>query len=198
MSIQAMNDVIKYSKEKGSNLLLLIILANYADDHRLCWPSIATIAKETRMSERQTKRNIMATHKYNHSNELCVIPQGARMYDRAANYKRCNLYSILAGLPEITKIHRKVWSFQNFWIEHHEGENSDNMTPYLSNAYDKFISEYEAMIDYLISTKWHKKGDIFHAKGDIAASPEPLKNPLFKYITTKYIYHQDNRLRVYI
>ncbi len=200
MSIQAVSDVIDHAEAKGNELLLLIILSNYVDDHRLCWPSIKTISKETRMTRRTTQRTILRVHQYNRSNELCVITQGAKMYNRAANSKyskRCNLYSILTGLPSLTKTHRKVWSNQQFFVQKFEGVNSGNMTPFHSPRYDDLIGEYELMIAWLIKNQWHLKGDINHAKGDIAATPNPLKNPLFNYITTSYIYSQDNRLRDY-
>src|SRR5277367_5324791 len=53
LSWQAASFVTEHSKHKGSYLLTLIMIANHAHaDGTGAWPSIATLAKETRMSER--------------------------------------------------------------------------------------------------------------------------------------------------
>lgn len=38
----------------GSELLLLLALADYADDEGWCWPTIPALAKKSRMTERGT------------------------------------------------------------------------------------------------------------------------------------------------
>lgn len=59
MSWQATTHVVDHSKHKGSALLLLIMVANHAhSDGTGAYPSIATLATETRMSERQVRRNL--------------------------------------------------------------------------------------------------------------------------------------------
>lgn len=60
MSIKCMSKVWDESKQKGSNLLVLLALADFADDFGYCWPSIATIAAKARLSERQTIRIIQS------------------------------------------------------------------------------------------------------------------------------------------
>ena len=57
MSFQAQNWVITYSKQKGSALLVLLMIANHAhSDGTNAFPSIKTLAKECRLSERQITR----------------------------------------------------------------------------------------------------------------------------------------------
>lgn len=57
MSIRATTVVWAESRQKGSALLVLLALADYAhDDGRYAFPSVATLAHKARMSERQTKR----------------------------------------------------------------------------------------------------------------------------------------------
>ena len=59
MSVQATSFVIENSKHKGSALLCLIMIANHAHaDGTNAFPSIHTLAKECRMSERQIARII--------------------------------------------------------------------------------------------------------------------------------------------
>jgi hypothetical protein len=57
MSVQSMTAVISRSRAKGSELLVLLLLANHAsgEDHST-WVSAATLATEARMSERQVRR----------------------------------------------------------------------------------------------------------------------------------------------
>jgi hypothetical protein len=52
MSIQAVAWAISQKVGSPTGKVLLICLANYADEHGICWPSQSTIAKETELSER--------------------------------------------------------------------------------------------------------------------------------------------------
>lgn len=56
MSMEAMTWVWKNSKQKGSALLALLAIADFArDDGTNSWPSIRTLAEKTRMSERSVQ-----------------------------------------------------------------------------------------------------------------------------------------------
>jgi hypothetical protein len=82
MSVQAAAWVIEHSRHKGANLLCLLMIANHAHaDGTGAYPSIATLARECRMSERQIKRIIPLLEK---SGELTVAPdkgkRGAHLY----------------------------------------------------------------------------------------------------------------------
>lgn len=56
MSIEMVNYVWNTSKHSGSALLTLLAIADYAGDDGRAWPSIDTLCKKTRLSERQTIR----------------------------------------------------------------------------------------------------------------------------------------------
>ncbi len=56
MSIKVMTRIWEHAQHKGSALLLLLALADYANEEGICWPSIETLAAKIRMSERQTQR----------------------------------------------------------------------------------------------------------------------------------------------
>ena len=58
MSIELMTRVWKFSSHRGTSLLLLLSLADYANDEGICWPSITTLAHKCRLSPRQTQRLI--------------------------------------------------------------------------------------------------------------------------------------------
>jgi hypothetical protein len=53
VSVQAMSWVIEKSEQKGSNLLVLLMIANHADSTgENAYPSVETLAAESRLSER--------------------------------------------------------------------------------------------------------------------------------------------------
>lgn len=54
MSIKLMNAIWDHSPYKGSKLLILLSLADMANDAGKCWPSIPTISRRARLTERQT------------------------------------------------------------------------------------------------------------------------------------------------
>lgn len=95
MSVQATAFVIKYSKQKGSPLLLLLMIANYAHaDGTNAYPSIETLAKDCRMSGRQITRMITILE---NSGELIIN----RSYGRTANFYSINMNpDILSPLEE--------------------------------------------------------------------------------------------------
>ena len=69
MSIQAISDVLEYSELEGYKRLIQIVLANYADEERGCWPSIRRIVKETKIKERTVYRHIDAMWSFD--NQSC-------------------------------------------------------------------------------------------------------------------------------
>ncbi len=51
-----MTAVWRHSQQKGSALLLLLALADYADERGVSYPSIGTLARKTRMTERNIQK----------------------------------------------------------------------------------------------------------------------------------------------
>ena len=56
MSIYALNKVLEHSQHKGNALVLMLVIANYADEGGKAWPRIETLRKKTKLSERQIIR----------------------------------------------------------------------------------------------------------------------------------------------
>lgn len=56
MSTEISSEVWKHSKQKGSRLLLLAALADYANAEGWCWPSIKSLCLRTRMGERYVQK----------------------------------------------------------------------------------------------------------------------------------------------
>ncbi|MCG7588725.1 helix-turn-helix domain-containing protein, partial [Photobacterium sp. OFAV2-7] len=55
MSFQAMSDAIK-ARMPATEKLVFLLMANYADDKNICWPSYTTLADEAGVSERTIAR----------------------------------------------------------------------------------------------------------------------------------------------
>lgn len=82
MSVQAISWVIEHSRHKGSRLVLLMMIANHAhSDGTGAWPSIETLARESRMSLRHVFRLLP---KLERSGELKIAvgagPHGTNLY----------------------------------------------------------------------------------------------------------------------
>lgn len=59
LSVQAISWVIKHSKHKGNSFVVLMMIANHAkSDGTGAWPSVPTLAREARVSERTVQRCI--------------------------------------------------------------------------------------------------------------------------------------------
>jgi len=99
MSVQAMSWVIEKSGQKGSNLLVLLMIANHANTAGVnAYPAVTTLAAESRLTERGV-RYILA--KLERSSEVVI--------ERDAGPRGTHLYSLpgvirdgfnLRGLPE--------------------------------------------------------------------------------------------------
>jgi helix-turn-helix protein len=56
MSIKVATEVWKGSRHRSGNLLVLLALADHADDQGKAWPGIPLLARKARLSERHTRR----------------------------------------------------------------------------------------------------------------------------------------------
>jgi hypothetical protein len=88
MSVSFMSDVWRYSKAKGSTLLVAIALADRANDAGESWESVATLARKVRMSERSVQYALR---------ELCDMAELEVAV--GAGPHGCNLCRLLPVLP---------------------------------------------------------------------------------------------------
>lgn len=80
MSIKVMNWVWDYSPAKGTELLMLLAIAdNAADDGANAFPSVSTLARKTRLDERTVQRIV---RKLAHQEQLLVEERGGREANR--------------------------------------------------------------------------------------------------------------------
>jgi len=56
MSIKVATQIWQGSKQKSGNLLVLLALADHADDEGKAWPGIPLLARKARLSERHVRR----------------------------------------------------------------------------------------------------------------------------------------------
>lgn len=89
MSVRVMSRVWERSALGGSELLLLLAIADHADDEGRAYPSVETLAKKVRMSARNA-RYLLA--KIERSGELTIA--------RNAGPRGCNLFTVQALQPE--------------------------------------------------------------------------------------------------
>lgn len=85
--------VLKHSTTTGTDRLVLLSLANHANEHGQAWPSVRTIAKEANVAERAVQRSLSSMRK---AGLIRVEFQGApdkRIPDRY----RPNLYRVVRG-----------------------------------------------------------------------------------------------------
>jgi len=94
MSIHVMNNVWRGSGSEGSELLLLLALADWADEFGFCHPSLPMLAKKTRLSERTVQRLLA---KLCDRGELQKEHGAGMTFQTAQGARTTNLYRILWG-----------------------------------------------------------------------------------------------------
>jgi hypothetical protein len=180
MSIKIMNAVWHLSKQKAALLLLMIAIADNANDDGEAWPGMHYLAQKTRMSERQTQRLV---HNLEKSGELLVERGGGR-----GNAHR---YFILVGKSpeEVAALkNKKGDKMSPFHVEakapHPRAKKDDNLSPFPEEAPgrpnapikgDK-LTPFPAENPAEKGDIQVQKGDIFEINGDIAMSPEPINH----------------------
>jgi len=117
-----MNRVWEHADYKESTLLLLLALADFADDNGICWPEIPTLTAKARISDRRAT-DIIQTLEHD----------GAIVYQRGGGRGRRSLYGVLIGLTEDQKervklIHRNYFSENKTVKSSAKGEETSPIT----------------------------------------------------------------------
>lgn len=101
MSIKVMTDVWAYADCKGSELLILLALADFSDDNgENIYPSMQTLAQKSRMSDKQARRVVQNLVKLN---LIEIVEQGGWQRGRnRANSYRIRLENIHGGTPNLS------------------------------------------------------------------------------------------------
>lgn len=82
MSIRVMTWVWEHAEVAGTDLLLLLAIADAADDQgRNAWPSVADLARKTRLDERTVQRRLKRLHS---RGDIAIEYGGGRRRNRYA------------------------------------------------------------------------------------------------------------------
>jgi hypothetical protein len=179
VSVKVMSRVWDESKMASTELLLLLALADHANDYGTCYPGIEHLAHKTRKSERQVKRLLV---KLEAAGEL-FIPH------RNGGRETANRYFIVCGLSQ-EEIEQTLVNqpFKNVEISPSEAaeiaqnlikrQNEDIENQEENDAQDgekgDIQGEKKGDIQGLKGDIQGLKGDIQGLKGDIAMSPESM------------------------
>lgn len=101
MSVKVTNAVWVHSQARKTDLLVLLALADNADEDRwIAWPSVATIARKARVGERTAQR---ALRRLEEQGEVSVVKPGGRTSEgnRATVY-RIELEGRQSGTPGVS------------------------------------------------------------------------------------------------
>jgi len=112
MSIHLLDHVWATSRHQGSQLLLLLALADYAADDGLAYPSIATLARKTRLKE----RNVHYLVKSLSTPDDLEAPEPELRLAPKAGPHRCNLYAL--ALPIMAACAHCCQARQDRWRNH--------------------------------------------------------------------------------
>ncbi len=83
MSIELQTEVWKHADLSGTKLLLLLALADYADDEHRCFPKVKTLAARIRTDERGTRKHLKELRNLGY---ISVLDQ--------SNGRRSNVYQV--------------------------------------------------------------------------------------------------------
>lgn len=75
MSVKVSSQVWEHSRHSGGDLLVMLALAEYANDYGECWPSTSAVAERCRLTPRHVKRVI---DRLCDSGELRLIHRGGK------------------------------------------------------------------------------------------------------------------------
>jgi hypothetical protein len=118
MSIKVMSDVWDHSRANGTPLLVLLCLADWANDDGECWPSISTIGKKCRLKDnRHVKRVIRELERIN---EVVVVVEGGKSSRKGG--VRSNLYMITVHMPA-DSMTVADWASSGLTDIHHQGHS---------------------------------------------------------------------------
>ncbi|MFN9031517.1 MAG: helix-turn-helix domain-containing protein [Betaproteobacteria bacterium] len=77
MSVQVVTRVLEQSRSRLAERLVLLALADRADDSGRCWPSVEDIQKRANLSERAVSLTVsLISRHYTHIFVLCVRNDG--------------------------------------------------------------------------------------------------------------------------
>lgn len=154
MSIDVMSRVWKESKNKGTPLLLLLAVADHADELGFAWPGIVTLSEKIRMSHRHTRRML-----------LDIEASGELFIDRREHHNR---YVVTVDMSDkqlmtvLTDKHRLSYSLDEAGAIVAEVRKRQQQEDNLSPCFEDDTAEHEDNL----SPSFEHDGDIQGQHGD--------------------------------
>lgn len=108
MSVRVMADVWEHSEMEGGALLVLLALADWANDEGKCWPRAETLAKKARLSTRQLSRVLTSLED---AGEI-TVPPGPRSEERPYQIRQ-NVVTTPTSVPDQTPVSDPVRAQDN-------------------------------------------------------------------------------------
>lgn len=136
MSVEATTAVWKGSTADGNTLLVLLALADYADEHGYCWPSWERLERKTRLSRATIHRQLAKLYE---SGELAQVRRGGRIDGRAMT----NLYQIQLGTLWARVSDRDVETGRGVSIETDMGLTAMRHQPPVENYQESLLPSVE-------------------------------------------------------
>ena len=91
MSVKIMARVWAHSRRKDGELLVMLALADFANDASECWPSISVLAAKARLTERQTRRVL---------SKLEEVGEIRRLKSNGGRHRRNHYFITLSENPD--------------------------------------------------------------------------------------------------
>jgi hypothetical protein len=98
MSVKWIDRVLEHSRASGTPLLMMVVLADFADDAGECWPSISTVTKKCRLKDERHARRVIHDELERKLGEVEVIREGGKSSRKGG--LRSNLYRLTVHMPE--------------------------------------------------------------------------------------------------
>lgn len=170
MSIKVLSHVWEHSQLSGTELLMLLAIADNADDDGICWYSVKSLAAKARVSPRQAKRLI---NQIEESGELVVKRYLGRQ-------KTATYVITLPGLPQcsieeaeaIRKVRTSIKGDTRVRVLEEKGDTDDTFFAGKGDTDDTFYDEIDDDGEPEKVTSGAVKGDIHDTRSVI----EPLVN----------------------
>ncbi len=97
MSVKAQSIVWEHSRQSGGHLLILLALAEFADNEMMAYPSVATLAERARLSLRQARRILRDLEA---SGEVKCLGEIGDLGIKSRYHKNVCAYRILLKAPD--------------------------------------------------------------------------------------------------
>lgn len=151
MSIAVMTRVWSESQQKGSRLLLLLAIADHADEMGFAWPGITLLAEKIRMSVRQTKRLLTELEETGelyvdraeyHSRYVVTTGMTQEQIIATLTDKRRLAYSATRALETVAVLQKRAQNTERRQMLLEQAADGDNLSPCLDDQHGDISGQH--------------------------------------------------------